>query len=195
MSEVEDWIKTLGGEGRDAHMDAQAVRNALVAEDAAQKTAVPPEDDLAFVALMSRLEREGLLDSGRPAKSPSWWWSLSAAAVLVLAVAVGVVVDSQFSPVLEPHLSANYEDAPRFRGSVPVQAMTGRDSRWMLHVIDQLRTRNWPYELSSPVQAHWRLQFYVPTEVPPEGREWLKAEGIEPAVNGWVILQIEDRRG
>jgi len=191
MNEVDDWVDTLAGRGEGEKLDAQAVRQALQQQDAAQAGGTPAERDLRFVALLSRLEREGLLESARPARSSMNWWPMRIAAMLLLAIGIGVVLDSAFDPALQPHLSANFDDAPRFRGAPAPQVAEGRDLQWLEQSLEQLQALSWPYRLSR-LQQDWLLEFYVPSPVSAVGAAWLQAEGITPQANGWVTLRVAE---
>jgi len=191
MNEVDDWVDTLAGRGKGENLDAQAVRQALQQQDAGQVGGTPAEQDLRFVALLSRLEREGLLAERQPVRASMPWRSISIAAMLVLAIGTGVVLDSMFDPALQPHLSANFDDAPRFRGQAPAMIAEGRDAQWLEQSLAQLQALSWPYRLSR-LQQDWLLEFYVPSPPSAAGAAWLQAEGITPHANGWVTLRVAE---
>jgi hypothetical protein len=191
MNEVDDWVEDLAGRGKGEATDAQAVRTSLRQHDAAQADGIPAERDLRFVALLSRLEREGLLTERRSARATMSGWPLRVAAMLLLAVGIGVVLDSMFEPALQPQLSGNFDDAPRFRGPAPAAIAEGRDTQWLERSLDRLQALSWPYRLSRQ-QQDWLLEFYVPSPLSAEGAAWLQAEGITPQDNGWVILRVAE---
>lgn len=191
MSEVDDWIETLAGRGADGAEDAQALRRALHREQAGRAPGVPAEQDLRYVALLSRLEREGLLAPRRAARPRTRWLPISVAAMLVLAVGVGVLLDSQMHPALQPQVSDNFDSAPRFRGAPGAQRDTAHDARWLQRRLAEVRGFGLPYRLSRQ-DGQWLLEFYVATPTAPEVQAWLQREGITPQATGWVALRVAE---